>query len=79
MIKVENNGNPFIKGKKFELMAEFSTLIYNFVEDGIFTPLPSEIKGMVDLGLKSEKEIDDMIKEQIPESIFKLFFGKEDE
>jgi hypothetical protein len=34
---------------------------------------------MVDLGLKSEKELDDMIKEQIPESIFKLFFGKEDE
>ena len=41
--------------------------------------LPSEIKYMVDLGLKSEKEIDDMIKEKIPESIFKLFFGKEDE
>lgn len=77
MIKVENNGNTFIKGKKFELMEEFSTLIHNFVEDGIFTP--GEIKGMVDLGLKSEKEIDDMIKEQIPESIFKLFFGKEDE
>lgn len=77
MIKVENNGNTFIKGKKFELMAEFSTLIHNFVEDGIFTP--SEIKDMVDLGLKSEKEIDDMIKEKISESIFKLFFGKEDE
>ena len=58
-------------------MAGFSTLIHNFVEDGIFTP--GEIKGMVDLGLKSEKEIDDMIKEKIPESIFKLFFGKEDE
>ena len=77
MIKVENNRNTFIKGKRFELMAEFSTLIHNFVEDGIFTP--SEIKDMVDLGLKSEKEIDDMSKEQIPESIFKLFFGKEDE
>nr|DAH61588.1 MAG TPA: hypothetical protein [Caudoviricetes sp.] len=77
MIKVENNGNTFIKGKKFELMAEFSILIHNFVEDGIFTP--SEIKDMVDLGLKSEKEINDMIKEKIPESIFKLFFGKEDE
>lgn len=38
MIKVENNGNTFIKGKKFELMAEFSTLIHNFVEEGIFTP-----------------------------------------
>lgn len=76
MIKVENNGNTFIKGKKFELMAEFSTLIHNFAKDGIFTP--SEIKDMVDLGLKSEKEIDDMIKEKIPESIFKLFFGKED-
>lgn len=38
MIKVENNGNTFIKWKKFELMAEFSTLIHNFVEDGIFTP-----------------------------------------
>lgn len=76
MIKVENNGNTFIKGKKFELMAEFSILVHNFVEDGIFTP--SEIKDMVDLGLKSEKEIDDMIKEKIPESIFKLFFGKED-
>lgn len=63
MIKVENNGNTFIKGKKFELMAEFSTLIHNFVEDGIFTP----------------SEINDMIKEKIPESIFKLFFGKEDE
>jgi polyhydroxyalkanoate synthesis regulator phasin len=61
-----------LKGK----MAEFSTLIHNFVEDGIFTP--SEIKDMVDLGLKSEKEIEDMIKEKIPESIFKLFFGKED-
>lgn len=46
-------------------------------KDGIFTP--SEIKYMVDLGLKSEKEINDMIKENIPESIFKLFFGKEDE
>lgn len=76
MIKVENNGNTFIKGKKFELMAEFSILVHNFVEDGIFTP--SEIKDMIDLGLKSEKEIDDMIKEKIPESIFKLFFGKED-
>lgn len=76
MIKVENNGNTFIKGKKFELMAEFSILVHNFVEDGIFTP--SEIKDMVDFGLKSEKEIDDMIKEKIPESIFKLFFGKED-
>lgn len=76
MIKVENNGNTFIKGKKFELMEEFSILVHNFVEDGIFTP--SEIKDMVDLGLKSEKEIDDMIKEKIPESIFKLFFGKED-
>ena len=76
MIKVENNGNTFIKGKKFELMAEFSILVHNFVEDGIFTP--SEIKDMVDLGLKSEKEIDDMIKEKIQESIFKLFFGKED-
>ena len=76
MIKVENNGNTFIKGKKFELMAEFSTLIHNFVEDGIFAP--SEIKDMVDLGLKSKKEIDDMVKERIPESIFKLFFGKED-
>lgn len=76
MIKVENNGNTFIKGKKFELMADFSILIHNFVEEGIFTP--SEIKDMVDLGLKSEKEIDDMIKEKIPESIFKLFFGKED-
>lgn len=31
MIKIENNGNSFIKGKKFELMAEFSTLIHNFV------------------------------------------------
>lgn len=76
MIKVENNGNTFIKGKKFELMADFSILIHNFVEEEIFTP--SEIKDMVDLGLKSEKEIDDMIKEKIPESIFKLFFGKED-
>ena len=76
MIKVENNGNTFIKGKKFELMAEFSILIHNFAENGIFTP--SEIKDMVDLGLKSEKEIDDMIKEKIPESIFKLFFGTED-
>ena len=76
MIKVENNGNTFIKGKKFELMADFSILIHNFVEEGIFTP--SEIKDMVDLGLKSEKETDDMIKEKIPESIFKLFFGKED-
>lgn len=76
MIKVENNGNTFIKGKKFELMADFSILIHNFVEEGIFTP--SEIKDMVDLGLKSEKEIDDMIKEKILESIFKLFFGKED-
>lgn len=76
MLKVENNGNTFIKGKKFELMADFSILIHNFVEEGIFTP--SEIKDMVDLGLKSEKEIDDMIKEKIPESIFKLFFGKED-
>lgn len=56
MIKVENNGNTFIKEKKFELMAEFSTLIHNFVEDGIFTP--SEIKDMVDLGLKSEKRYD---------------------
>lgn len=44
MIKVENNGNTFIKGKKFELMAEFSTLIYNFVEDGIFTPSPVKSK-----------------------------------
>lgn len=43
-------------------MAEFSTLIHSFVEEGIFTP--SEIKDMVDLGLKSEKEIDDMIKEK---------------
>lgn len=77
MIKVENNGNTFIKGKKFELMAEFSILIHNFVENGICTP--SEIKYMVDLGLKSKKEIDDMINEKIPESIFKLFFGKEDE
>lgn len=77
MIKVENNGNAFIKGRKFELMAEFSILIHNFVENGIFTP--SEIKYMVDLGLKSEKEIDDMIKEKFSESIFKLFFGKEDE
>lgn len=76
MIKVENNGNTFIKGRRFELMADFSILIHNFVENGIFTP--SEIKDMVDLGLKSEKEIDDMIKEKIPESIFKLFFGKED-
>ena len=77
MIKVENNGNAFIKWRKFELMAEFSILIHNFVENGIFTP--SEIKYMVDLGLKSEKEIDDMIKEKFSESIFKLFFGKEDE
>lgn len=77
MIKVENNGNTFIKGKKFELMAEFSILIHNFVENWICTP--SEIKYMVDLGLKSKKEIDDMINEKIPESIFKLFFGKEDE
>lgn len=74
MIKVENNGNTFIKGRKFELMAQLSILIHNFVENGIFTP-----SDMVDLGLKSEKEIDDMIKEKIPESIFKLFFGKEDE
>lgn len=77
MIKVENNGNTFIKEKKFELMAEFSTLIHNFVENGVFTP--SEIKYMVCLGLKSKKEINDMIKEKNPESIFKLFFGKEDE
>lgn len=62
MIKVENNGNTFIKGKKFELMAEFSILVHNFVEDGDFTP--SEIKDLVDLGLKSEKEIADMIKEK---------------
>ena len=48
MIKVENNGNTFIKGKKFELMAEFSTIIHNFVEDVIFTP--SKIKDMVILG-----------------------------
>ena len=61
MIKADN-GNVFVKGKKFELMAEFSTLIHSFVEEGIFTP--SEIKDMVDLGLKSEKEIDDMIKEK---------------
>lgn len=61
MIK-SDNGNIFVKGKKFELMADFSILIHNFVEDGIFTP--SEIKDMVDLGLKSEKEIDDMIKEK---------------
>ena len=38
MIKVENNGNTFIKGKKFELMADFSILIHNFVEEEIFTP-----------------------------------------
>lgn len=61
MIK-SDNGNIFVKGKKFELMADFLILIHNFVEDGIFTP--SEIKDMVDLGLKSEKEIDDMIKEK---------------
>ena len=77
MIKVKNDGNTFIKGRQFELMAQLSILIHNFVENGIFTP--SEIKYMVDLGLKNEKEIDDMIKEKIPESIFKLFFGKEDE
>ena len=74
MIKVKNDGNTFIKGRKFELMAQLSILIHNFVENGIFTP--SEIKDMVDLGLKSEKEINDMIKEKIPESIFKLFFWK---
>lgn len=54
MIKVENNGNTFIKWEKFELMAEFLTLIHNFVEDGIFTP--SEIKDMVDLGLKMKRK-----------------------
>lgn len=37
MIK-SDNGNIFVKGKKFELMADFSILIHNFVEDGIFTP-----------------------------------------
>lgn len=62
MIKVENNGNTFIKWKKFELMAEFSILVHNFVEGGVFTP--SEIKDLVDLGLKSEKEIADMVKEK---------------
>lgn len=62
MIKVKNDGNTFIKGRKFELMAQLSILIHNFVENGIFTP--SEIKDLVDLGLKSEKEIADMIKEK---------------
>lgn len=62
MIKVKIDGNTFIKGRKFELMAQLSILIHNFVENGIFTP--SEIKDLVDLGLKSEKEIADMIKEK---------------
>jgi hypothetical protein len=43
MIKVENNGNTFIKGKKFELMAEFSTLIHNFVRMGFSLPVKSKI------------------------------------
>lgn len=38
MIKVKNDGNTFIKGRKFELMAQLSILIHNFVENGIFTP-----------------------------------------